>query len=278
MTRHRRSAGGRHALLALGATLALALAACGGSATTAPTSGPDGSVAPIDTAAPDVTTGPGGATTTPDSDGSAAFNAASTALDALDSYTYSVDIKSEGGTQGTTNTRMSGVVFNSPEEASLLTMTELDESDTVTSSSSFLIIGDAAWTTDAVEIDDATEWQAIPAAQADMLIQSFAAFRPEQMFGVYFAGFGGAFAAVGTETKNGVETTHYEGDESLGTMLGAVVGVQGTWSSDAWIATDGGYLVHSEASAEGATGGTGGNFSVVVDIKDINSADPLVAP
>ena len=278
MTRDPWSAGGRRALLAVGATLALAVAACGSSATTAPTSGPDGSVAPVVTAAPDETTGAGGATTAPAGDGSAAFTAASTALDALDSYAYSVDIKSEGGTQGTTNTRMSGVVFNSPEEASLLTMAELDESDAVTSSSSFLIIGDEAWTTEAVEIDDATEWQSIPAAQAGMLIQSFAAFRPEQMFGVYFAGFGGQFAAVGTETKNGVETTHYEGDESLGTILGGIVGVQGTWSSDAWIATDGGYLVHSEASAEGASGGTDGSFSIVVDIRDINSANRLVAP
>jgi len=267
----------RWRLVAAGLVAALAFAACGGSSSQAPTTGPDQTSGPGDSEAPGDSQAPGDTDGPNGGDGGEAFTAATTALDALDSYSYSVTIASEGGTSGTTHTKMSGVVFNAPEEASLLTMAELDEASNITSSSSFLIIGEAAWSTDDVEIDGSTEWTSIPAEQAAMFIQTFANYRPEQMFSLYFAGYGGNFGEVGTETKNGVETKHFQGDEALGTILGGIVGVQGQWSSDAWIATDGGYLVHSEANVEGEAGTTG-SFSIVVDINDINSAEALRAP
>ena len=106
-------------------------------------------------------------------------------------------------------------------------------------------------------------------------IQTMAAFRPEQMFGLYFAGMGGDFQGGETETKNGIASTHYTGDEGVGTLLGSVAGFQGDWKSDVWIANDGGYLVHSEASATSAAGET---FLILVDVTDPNAAGPILPP
>jgi hypothetical protein len=283
MARSDTAAGGRRVTPAgqrpaagLAVLLVLVLAACGGSATASPGSGqstgPDATSEPGDTPGP-VETQDGGATDAP-GDGTAAFTAAMTALDNLDSYTYSVDIEAVDTTSGSSHTRLTGTVVNT-DDARLVSFETLDVDGTVTDSSALLFIGSDAWTRQGGEGEP---WTAIPAAQADIFAGSFSAFRPEQMFGVYFAAYGGSFNEVGTETKNGVETIHYQGDESLGTILGAIAGVQGSWSSDAWIATDGGYLVHSEASAEAAAGGEGGSFRIVVDINEIDSAGPLEPP
>jgi hypothetical protein len=171
---------------------------------------------------------------------------------------------------------MGGTVVNRPEAARLFHMESFNPDGTSQGITSILTIGADAWMTQQLSPDEFSAWEKIPAAQANGLIASFAAFRPEQMFGVYFAGFGGNFHDAGIETKNGVETTHYIGDEAVGSLLGSLAGIQGNWSSDAWIANDGGYLVHSEASAEGAAGG--GTFKVVVDITEINATPRLDPP
>lgn len=250
----------------------LGVAACGGGSSTAPTGSPGASQTSGSTEGPDESQDTGGSQ--PPADASEAFTAATTALDALDSYTYSVEIEAVDTASGSSHTRLSGTVDNA-HDGRLLNQQSLAADGTVTDESAILIIGTDAWLRQGGE--DAA-WTAVPAAQADVFVQSLAAYRPEQMFGVYFAGFGGNFAEVGRETKNGVETTHYQGDEALGAMLGAIAGVQGKWSSDAWVATDGGYLVHSEASAAGESGGTGGSFEIVVDISDFNSAATLQPP
>jgi len=253
----------RRRLLAAGLAGALALAGCGGSSTPAPTQGGG------------ETQGPGETDEPIGGDGSAAFTAASTALDALDSYAFRVEISSttvDGDVTSRSDTVMSGVVVNAPDEASSFIQQELDADGNVTSSSGIVVIGDAAW------VGDGDTWTPIPAAQAQAFIGSMAAFRPEQMFSLYFAGFGGSFSEVGSESKNGIDSTHYQGDEELGTLLGQIAGFQGQWSSDVWIANDGGYLVHSEAGAEAAAGGEAGSFLIVVDITDPNSAGPIEPP
>ena len=265
----------RWRLVAAGLVAVLAFAACGGSSSQAPTtgpeqtSGPDDSEEPGDSQEPGSTDGPNG------SDGGEAFTAATTALDALDSYAFRVEIESttiSGDVTTTSDTVMSGVVVNSPEEASSLIQEELDADGNVTSSSGIVVIGDAAW------VGDGDTWTPIPAAQAAAFIGSMSAFRPEQMFGLYFAGIGGNFSEVGSESKNGIDSTHYQGDEEVGSILGGIAGFQGQWSSDVWIANDGGYLVHSEAGAEAATGADDGSYLIVVDITDPNSAGPIEPP
>lgn len=267
---------------ALGLVIVLTLTACGGSTSPAPSSGSGGSVAPGETTGPGDTGAPeptqGSGETVAPGDGSEAFSAATTALDALDSYAFRVEINSTSTTGTTTTssrTMMSGVVVNSPAEASSLVQAELDDAGTITSGTEIVIIGAEAWLR---SLPGDEPWTAIPAAQASAFTQSMAAFRPEQMFSMYFAGFGGNFDVVGTETKNGVETTRYTGDEAIGAMLGAIAGFQGSWSSEVWIANDGGFLVRSEASAQAATGADAGGYTIVVDITEPNSAGPIEPP
>jgi len=265
----------RWRLVAAGLVAVLAFAACGGSSSQAPTIGPEQTSGPADSEEPGDSQEPGSTDGPNGGDGGEAFTAATTALDALDSYAFRVEIESttiSGDVTTTSDTVMSGVVVNSPEEASSLIQEELDADGNVTSSSGIVVIGDAAW------VGDGDTWTPIPAAQAAAFIGSMSAFRPEQMFGLYFAGIGGNFSEVGSESKNGIDSTHYQGDEEVGSILGAIAGFQGEWSSDVWIARDGGYLVHSEAGAEAATGADDGSYLIVVDITDPNSAGPIEPP
>jgi hypothetical protein len=255
----------------------LVLAACGGSASSAPTGGPGDSGA--GSSGTPSTTPASGATGAPGDSGSqnggTAFGAATTALDALDSYEFKVEIKSTsvtGSVATASHTILSGVVEKKPDQASSLTSQDVDADGNVTSSTGIIIIGQQAW------IQSGDTWQAVPVTQADVFIQSMASFRPEQMFGLYFAGIGGSFTAAGTETKNGIASTHYSGDQSVGTLLGSIAGFQGIWTSDVWIANDGGYLVHSEAGGTAAAGADQGSYLISVDITKPNAAGPIQPP
>lgn len=251
----------------LGASLLVA--ACGGSASAAPT------LAPGATATPDAAATPGSSGGVPD--GGLAFGGATSALDALDSYEYNVEIatsKTTAGVETKSRNVMSGVVVNRPDKASILLMNEYGADDTLESSTGMLIIGELAWVRD----HETDPWDSIPLAQASQFAQIFAAFRPEQMFGLYFAGLGNEFTNAGTESKNGVPSTHFRGGEGIATIFGAIAGFQGTWTSDVWLATDGGYLVHSEAAGEGVNGADTGTFRMTVDVSKPNAAGPITDP
>lgn len=268
--------GGRAAAGGLVAAVVLLAAACGGAASPSPSSGgPAGTEGPgvSDEPTAGVTAGPGESSGTAGT-GTAAFTAATTALDALDSYAYSVEIQSSGA-GGASHTLMTGVVVNKPSKASSLEQATIEADGTKSGETGIILIGDQAWLRNGAPT---APWTEVPASQAAIFVQTFAAYRPEQMFGIYFAGIGGNFADAGSETRNGVSATRYKGDEAVGAILGAIAGVQGTWSSDVWIANDGGYLVRSEASATAGTGTAGGSFSIVVDITEINSAGPIAPP
>jgi hypothetical protein len=261
-------------ILAVGLASALALSACGGSSSAAPTNGPDSSLAPGASSTPGSSSplGTGGG------NGNGAFGAATTALAALDSYAFHVEIQSTstvGSVTTASHQLYTGIVENKPDKASTFQQSELDANGNVTSGTGIITIVDKAWISSG---GSDGPWTEVPAAQADIFVQSMASFRPEQMFGLYFAGLGGDFASAGSESKNGVACTHYTGDENVGTLLGGIAGFQGTWSSDVWIADEGGYLVHSEAAATSATGAEGGSFRIVVDITSPNSAGPVQSP
>ena len=272
MTRTR-STSGRLLAIAIGASLLAA--ACGGSASAAPTLAPGETATPAPTATSDATAEPGSSTGTPD--GALAFEGATSALDALDSYEFSVEIASTTTTAGVetqSRTVMTGVVVNRPDKASSLQMDEYDDSGTISSTTGIVIIGDASW----VRSDASGPWEAIPLAQASLFAQSFAAFRPEKLFGVYFAAVGNDFTNAGTETKNGIPSTHYKGGEGIGSVFAAIAQFQGTWTSDVWLATDGNYLVHSEAVGQGTSDGDTGSFRMTVDITKPNAAGPIETP
>lgn len=257
--------------------LGISLAACGGSASQAPSqSAGSESQTPsmVPTAVPTAATPPSataGATANP-----ADFSNAATALANLDSYKFDVEIQSSSaGTAGTQagSTSFTGTVVNKPDKAQTLDMVQKDATGTVTDATSYIVMTGAAW----VKSGASGTWQQIPAAQADLFMGTLTAFRPEQLFSLYFLPGATDNTAVGTEQKNGVATTHYKGGDAIGAILSAIAGVSGQWSSDVWIANDGGYLVHSEASVAAATSSSGGSFSIVVDITDINASGNAVS-
>ncbi|MCI0581289.1 MAG: hypothetical protein L0227_00095 [Chloroflexi bacterium] len=261
------------------ALVALVASACGGSASETP--GPSDGPVPSASAAVSEEPGATGPGETSSTDGAAAFGSATTALDALDSYRYEVEVQESlvtGGTTSTSHTQLAGVVHNRPEESSLLEFRQLDGQGVLTAGTSVLVIGDRAWLAQVTSADQALAWQVITAAQVEVFIQGFRTFRPAQAFGTNFGSYAVGFQESGTETKNGVECRHFEGIDALGELIAPVAGVTGTWTADAWIAVDGGYLVHSELHGEGTSSGDAATYDVVVDISDIDSAEALEAP
>ena len=117
-----RARSGARRIWAGGLIAALVLSACGGSSSAAPTTGPGGSGGPGSSAT--TTSSPGsGNTTGPGDTGSAnggtAFQAATTALNALDSYAFKVEIQStsvSGSVTTSSHQLMTGVVENKPDK------------------------------------------------------------------------------------------------------------------------------------------------------------------
>lgn len=269
------------------ATAALVVAACGSSATPAPTSGPGASAAatgatgangtPGSTGAPGGTGGPGG-TGSAGGTGSDGFDfsSAATNLKQLDSYAFSVEIVSSNttatGVKAGTNL-FSGVV-NNKDSSQTLSMITKDASGTITDQTDIVLLATGAWMRDGANAN----WEVVPAEQASLFAATFGAFRPEQLFSIYFLPAATNNSRVGDENRNGVATTHYRGGDGIGSILSTLTGVSSSWASDIWIAKDKGYLVHSEARAQGATASSAGGFSVVVDITNINGNNTVRAP
>jgi len=262
-------------------TAVVAVVACGGSsASPSPSTASGASAGPSEPAASEA---PSQAPSTAPSEGASGgpvdFGDAATKLSTLDSYKFTVEIQSsESAGSGTTpvsagTTSFSGTVINSPEKAQTLEMVTKDADGNVTDANSFILLPGKAYTKSGAD----GKWEEIPAAQADLYIQALGSFRPESMFAMYFAAAATDNVRVGDETKNGVAATHFRGGDAMGAILGALAGVNGQWSSDVWLAKDGDYLVHSEASVAAATATSGGSFSIVVDITDINSSSNVVA-
>ena len=86
------------------------------------------------------------------------------------------------------------------------------------------------------------------------------------------------YSNVGSETKNGVPSDHYQAGASALAELGSVSGVRGaTWSADIWIAKDGGYPV-SIAIVATAKDGTI-PYETTFDLSSINdAANKVTAP
>jgi len=201
-------------------------------------------------------------------------------LDDLDSYRFTVVIETHStqsgqGTLADGSVTMSGTVINAPSPASSLHMVSADPAGTVTDDTEIIVIGAAAW----VRSGGSTgAWQAIPADQATFFTALLEGFRPEQMFSLYFSPIGQDNTAVGDEDVNGIATTHYRAGESVGLILGAIAGVQGSWTAEVWIARDGGYLVRSQAGVEGSDATGGGRFALRVDVTDVDSPSNTIVP
>ena len=242
--------------------LALAVAACGGAASPAPTTG--GSDAPA-TQAATTSQAPAsseGAPTAAPSTGSEGpdIGGAAAALAGLDSYHLRTVMKMHGLEDSIFSffgdgMEMEGTIIFRPTRAADLSISMGAEAQKTTMG--YRLIGDRAW----VGLGDS--WMESTAEDAQSTIDSFA---PDKMLGA-FAGVSG-LQAVGEESKNGVETIHDTAPaEAVGASLGDTLGLtDATWSMDLWIAKDAGYAVGYAVLGKSASG----SFETTLDITRIN--------
>ena len=230
----------RAGLLAALAALSLGIAACGGATTTtdeptgtptdAPTEAPSDGPPASEPAASDP------AIVLPSFDPTAIYEN----LEGVDSYRVVVSTDGE--------VSYSAVVVTKPELARDITLGDSPDDDRI------VVIGDEAW----MGSGDALE--PVPPAMSTAML---AAFDPMIMFGGFAqAGAWGGAEDLGTENRNGIDAQHFRIDGS--TFAGTIPSMPEGASIDAWIATDGGYLVGLEIVGEGGTDG------FTVDVSDVN--------
>jgi hypothetical protein len=231
----------------------LLVAACGGGSTA--------STAPGATA-PAATTGPAAtAAAASQAAGGAGIGGAVTALSDLTSYKFAIGMAAEGAATFTLLTgggsmTISGTVITQPAVAMDMAMTTKDKTG-ASSTFAYKVVDGKAYVSMMPD-----QWMETSAADAQSTIDSF---KPEK----FMSSFGSLdnLQVVGDETKNGVATTHYKG--AAPTSIGSVFGLPtGTWTMEAWVAKDGGFLVSSALTGEA----TEGKFTMTMDVTDLNSA------
>jgi len=254
------------------AALALLVSACGGAASPAPpvdgsqvpvsSEEPVSSEAPMSSDAPP-TVAPTAGGMGPDVAGAAA------ALAELDSYHLRITMTMQGIEDGLFSMfgdgmAMEGTIIFRPTPAADIAISMGVEGQKL--DMKYRLIDDKAW------VSLGGSWMESTAEDAQSTIDSFA---PDKMLGS-FSGVGG-LAAVGEESRNGVETVHYVASaDAVGQSLGSSIGLpDATWSMDFWVAKDAGYAVSYAVLGEGA----GGSFGMTLDVTDINSpANTVEAP
>jgi hypothetical protein len=253
----------------------VSLSACGGAASSPPASpspSPAASVAP--SPSPEASPSDAPSSAPPESP----FAAATAALEALDSYEYKVELNSLTNVNNAvsgTHSVISGVTVNRPVAAGMTTTQFFDMDGTLSGEQGVIVIGDAAWVRDGGE---GAPWFSVPADSVSVYARGLTSFGPVTLFGKYFEALEGNFTMVGPEPKNGVDTTHYQGDANVGALLAGISGFDGDWTSDVWIANDGGFLVASEARGQAAGGADAGSFAVIVNVSKPNAAAPINPP
>jgi hypothetical protein len=251
----------------------LTLAACGGSSTPAASSEPGATPATGATAAPEATSG-GEATQAPaasPAEGGIDIGGAAASLENLDNYSFKIEMKAEGGSEfmmvpAGGSLVMEGDVILKPAEAVDVTMTTSD--GTTASVIGYRIIGDTAY----INLGG-DSWMSAPADDAASAVDSF---KPEQMLGSYSSLEG--LSKVGEEDKNGIPSEHYTSTSDPG--IGSMFGLPGaTWTTDVWIAKDGGFVVSAAMTATGKNeSGAQGTFVMTVDVTGANDPNLVIEP
>jgi hypothetical protein len=161
---------------------------------------------------------------------------------------------------------MEGDVILKPTEAVDVTMTTND--GTTAAVIGYRIIGDTAY----INLGG-DSWMAAPADDAEKAVD---AFKPEQMLGSFSSLEG--LSKVGEEDKNGIPSDHYSSTSDPG--VGSMFGLPGaTWTTDVWIARDGGFVVSAAMTATGKNeSGEQGTFVMTVDVTGANDPNMVIEP
>jgi hypothetical protein len=250
----------RLARLAGMAGIALLIAACGGTAATAaPTTVPEATVAPTQAptdAQPTDAASNGPVPSLPDL--STIFGSVDL-LDSLDRYKISVEIAGASGT-----TKMDVTTIREPVAATKIDMT------TAGQQISIIKIAEKAW------LDQGgTGYTEVPAAAVASLTDVLA---PEKLFASFKNQDAFKYLTpVGTETKNGVQATHYHVDDQTPLPPGSESIPPGV-NGDIWVSEEG-YLVALEMSGINTdVTGQGTIDSMKIEVTNINDTGLTVEP
>ena len=212
----------------------LALAACGGGATS--TTQPPASSTPAGaTASPAATPAPGAAIS------HAEIQNAFTALNTLDSYTYS-GAYFTGYTGVGTYVTLHGTARQTPSLAINSIATSVDNDDaTEDGTAQYIRIGDDIWVNTG-DPDYYYQYDATDPANGALIAQ----YEPYAL-ALQIAQSSGAqldYQPMGDETVNGIASTHYGLSQADRDQLIGSSGLDPqVWAGDIWLAKDGGYVV-----------------------------------
>lgn len=249
---------GRRSLV-LAAVAALAVSACGGGSAT-PSAAATGaaSTVPTLTATPEstATSGPG-------------LAGAATALAGLSSYKFTMTLAGGAVSDTLSNLPGPGNGGNGPFELSGTFILKPDKAADVTVAGALHIVSvggsdyqDPGITGSFTKTDTTGIVDSLSPAAAYAMLPSLT----------------GGFDVVGTETKNGIDTTHYRAGASALAELASVAGVQGaTWTADIWVASDGGYPASVAIVATASDNSIA--YEIKFDLTNVNdSSNTVTAP
>jgi hypothetical protein len=259
---------------AIALVLVGALAACGG-ATPAASPGGGATPEPVATAGgatPAAATQDPGATTGGESSPAAGgidIGGAAASLEDLDNYSFRIEMRAEGASEfmmvpSGGSLVMEGDVVLAPTEAVDVRMITND--GTTESVLGYRIIDDTAYLS-----LDGESWMTAGTEDARQAVDGF---KPQQILGSYRDLEG--LRKVGDEDRNGIPSEHWSTtyDPGIGDMFGLP---SATWTSDVWIARDGGYMVSAAMVATGSTDtGESGTFTMTVDVTGANDPDLVI--
>jgi hypothetical protein len=248
-------------VLALVALLAIAVAACGGSASPAPTgSGSPQTAEPTD-APTDAPTDEPSVSLPPGLD----VDDATSGLDDLDSYQLDISVAglvpSASGASGVTLT----AIVDRENDATDFTMSGFEGLATAGDAFHVIVIGNDAW------LDVGTGQFIAQPGGANSFTGLVDSLAPEDLLTTIPESSLSSVIEVGPENKNGVATTHYRLDSSVPGFADSL-GEDGT--ADIWIAVDGGYLVSMTMSGTSETNGEMVDVEMSFDVSRIN--DPSI--
>jgi hypothetical protein len=257
-------------LILLMAVLSIALSGCGGGSSSTSSSTPNDGSGATDNG----TTGGGAGSSTGVTDGGV-LNGAATALGKINSYqfqmtlaggSFSSTLGALGGATATGSTAMDvkGTIILKPAQAADVTVMGMH----------IIEIGGYSY------MDLGTGQFMKTKSTGTSLADSFS---PSTMFsGSMTSATDSGYDKVGSESKNGVQTDHYQASAATLAVIASglssdVGGATVTWSSDVWIATPGGYPVSYSMVAKTSDGTV--VYEVSFDLSHINdSSNSVTAP
>lgn len=251
---------GRCSLVLL-AAMAVAVSGCGGtSATPAPSpsggSGESSAPSATPTAGPTDTTGP-------------SLSGAAAALAGLSSYKFTMTLAGGAVNDALSNLPGPGNGGNGPFDLSgTFILTPAKAADvTVTGALHIVSVGGS-------DYQDPGITGSFTKTDTTGIVDSLS---PAAAF-ASLTSFSSGFDAIGSETKNGVATVHYQAGSSALAELAAVASVQGaTWTADIWVASDGGYPASVSVMAKASDNSIA--YEIRFDLAKVNDpANSVTAP